>query len=100
MPVRVLARREALRPAEERRLRQVSARLRRVFRDIAELEWSFSLEGRQHVAACKLQSSGERYRARVSSDRFGTSIDGALDRLLRQRRRRKSMTQTARRRGR
>jgi ribosome-associated translation inhibitor RaiA len=100
MPVRVLARGEALSAPEQRRLRQVSARLSRVFREVVELEWSLSREGRQRVAACKVHSRDEHYRARVSSGRFGASIDGALDRLLRQRRRRKSMTQTARKRGR
>lgn len=97
MPIRILAEDAVLAPAEEWRLRHVSARLPRYFHDIVSVEWDLTTDGRDQVAACKVHSKSGYYRAEVASDRLGKSIDEAFDKIVRQRRRRKVMRLSARR---
>jgi len=54
-------------------------------------------EGRECVVGCKVHSRSGYYRVQAASETFGKSIDAALEKLVRQRRRRKSIGQTARR---
>ena len=98
MPFKVIAKNGALTPAERRRLFEVSARLGRYFRNIVNIEWILSTERRDCLVACRVHSKSGYYRARARSNGFGESIDQAVDKVVRQRRRRKMMKQAVRRR--
>jgi ribosome-associated translation inhibitor RaiA len=97
MPITIAAEKGALTQAEQQRLEQVSARLPRYFNNIVSIEWCLSIDGGDRVAACNVHSKSGFNRVQVGSDAFGESIDQALDKIVRQRRRRKAISQSARR---
>lgn len=88
---------EALSRTDEQRLYRLSSRLPRYFQDIVTIEWSLSREGRKHVAVCTVHARSGCFRAHVVAEQLGTAIGQTLHKLVRQRRRRKAMGNTARR---
>ena len=83
--------------AERSHLREISGHLARYFRGIVSIDWNLSREGRERVVGCKVHSKSGYYRAQAGSETFGKSADAAIEKLLRQRRRRKAIGETARR---
>lgn len=83
--------------SEERRLYRLSSRLFRYFNEIVSIEWNLSREGRGHRAACKVHSKSGYYRVQVVSDDLAAATLQALDKIVRQRRRRKVILKTRRR---
>jgi ribosome-associated translation inhibitor RaiA len=97
MATRIVTRHEHLTEDERVRLRELSGRISRYFRDVVSLEWTLTNEGPDRIASCRVHSRSGYYGARASSDAMGKSIDQALDRVIRQRRRRKVVAKRSRR---
>lgn len=97
MNIRIIAEDQVLTESEQQRLQQASAHMPRYFRDIVSVEWHVSRQGRDRLVSCMVHSRSGYYRARVGSDVTEGSIGRALDKLVRQRRRRKAIRETARR---
>ena len=95
--IRIIAEGQALTESEQQRLQQASAHIPRYFRDIVSVEWHVSRQGRDRLVSCMVHSRSGYYRARVGSGVTEGSIGRALDKLVRQRRRRKAIRETARR---
>ena len=97
MNIRITSEADALTESEQHRLRQASAHIPRYFRDIVSVEWHVSRQGRYRLVSCMVHSGSGYYRARVGSELTEGSIGRALDKIVRQRRRRKAIRETARR---
>ena len=95
--IRIIAEDDALTDSEQRHLRQASAHISRYFRNVVSVEWHVSQQGRDRLVSCTVHSGSGYYRARVGSDVTEGSIAQALDKIVRQRRRRKAIRETARR---
>ena len=97
MTLRIVDKGKVLGWAEERRLYQMSARFSRYFNEIASIDWAVSRAGRDCLVTCKVHARSGFYRVEGVAESFGRAIDEALDRVVRQRRRRKAIAETARR---
>ncbi len=67
------------------------------FRDIVRVEWHVSRQGHDRLVSCMVHSRSGDYRAQVGSEVTEEAIGRALDKIVRQRRRRKAIRETARR---
>ncbi len=97
MNIRIIAEDDALTESERQRLRQASAHIPRYFRDIVSVEWHVSRQGRDRLVSCMVHSGSGYYRAQVGSEVTEGAIGQALDKIVRQRRRRKAIRETGRR---
>jgi ribosome-associated translation inhibitor RaiA len=97
MNIRIIAEADALTESEQQRLQQASAHIPRYFRNVVSVEWHVSQQGRDRLVSCTVHSGSGYYRARVGSVVTEGSIAQALDKIVRQRRRRKAIRETARR---
>ena len=97
MSFRILAEPGPLTASGQRRLRQASTHLPRYFRDIVSVEWHVSRDGRDRMVSCTVHSASGYYRARVGTEVTEGSIGQAPEKIVRQRRRRKAIRETARR---
>jgi ribosome-associated translation inhibitor RaiA len=95
--IRIIAEDDTLTRSEQRRLQQASAHIPRYFRNIVSVEWHVSRQGRSRLVSCMVHSGSSYYRARVGSEVTEGAIGRALDKIVRQRRRRKAIRETARR---
>lgn len=87
MDIRTTTRNVVLTPSEQRRLRALSGRMSRYFRNLLALNWSFSGTKDACTASCGVHSQSGYFRSRVKADRPGAAMDQAFDKVVRQRRR-------------
>ena len=97
MNIRIIAEDDTLTESEQQRLQQASAHIPRYFRDIVSVEWHVSRQGCHRLVSCMVHSRSGYYRAQVGSEVTEEAIGRALDKIVRQRRRRKAIRETARR---
>ena len=97
MTIRITAEHQALTEWEQQRLKDASAHIPRYFRNIQSIEWHVSRQGRDRLVSCMVHSASGYYRAHVVSDVTEGAIGQALNKIVRQRRRRKAIRETARR---
>ena len=97
MITRIIAEHEPLTESEQRRLEQATAHISHYFRDILSIEWHVSRQGHDRLVSCMVHSGSGYYRAQVGSDVIEASIGQAIDKIIRQRRRRKVIREAARR---
>lgn len=82
--------------SERRRIKLLNTKMQRYFRRIIALSWDFQRTGRSFEARCHVHAGSGYYRAHVTADRAGTAMDLAFDRIVRQRRRARAKSVTAR----
>ncbi|HZL17313.1 MAG TPA: hypothetical protein VFG23_06180 [Polyangia bacterium] len=97
MTIRIIAEDEALTESERQRLQQASGHIPRYFRRIVSIEWRVSRQGHDRRVSCMVHAASGYYQVGVGSDVTEESIGQALDGIVRQRRRRKAIRETARR---
>jgi ribosome-associated translation inhibitor RaiA len=97
MNIRIIADDDALTEREQQRLNDASAQIPRYFRNIVSIEWHVSRQGRDRSVSCMVHSASGYYRVHVVSDVTEGAIGRALNKIVRQRRRRKAIRETARR---
>jgi len=85
-----------LTPTEKRRLPKLNERMRRYFRRVSTVNWSFDKTGRSYAASCIVHAHSGIYRARGNGERPGEAMDQAFDKVVRQRRRVRAQKVTAR----
>lgn len=85
-----------LTPSERRRINLLNTRMQRYFRHIIALSWDLQKTGRAFEACCHVHAGSGYYRAHVTADRAGTAMDLAFEKIVRQRRRVRARSVTAR----
>ncbi len=96
MDLRIVTRNAELTPAEQRRLRDLNARMTRYFRKIVTVSWTFSAAAVGFTAGCSIHSQSGYYRSRASAEKIGAAMDMAFEKVVRQRRRKRVKSVTAR----
>jgi ribosomal subunit interface protein len=96
MDIKLQTRNIDLTPAEQRRLRELNKRMSRYFRKILAVSWTFADSSSGATASCSVHAQSGHYRSKVSAERAGAAMDMAFDKIIRQRRRTRVRTVTAR----
>ena len=76
---------------------EFSVRLERFFTDILTIDWDLTMDGKDHVAICRLHTRAGFYRATARALDPRHAMHEAIDKLALQRRREKKMRTTGRR---
>jgi len=77
-------------PVVKRRLDAARTEIEKFFRGLVSVEWSIESEGNATEVACRVHARSGYYRATEQSHDVAQAIREVVDRLLAQRRRRKS----------
>jgi ribosomal subunit interface protein len=96
MVVNVACRDSALAFGARRAVADCSERLERYFNNILSVHWDLTMEGPEHVVDCRLHCGAGSYRASAHAIDFPHALHAVLDKLVRQRRRDKQKSETAR----
>jgi ribosome-associated translation inhibitor RaiA len=72
-------------------LQAVSEHLEMYFVSVVSVEWVIRAQREQRIAQCKLHSKSGYYRATASSDDIGQVINMVVEKLTKQRRRKKKI---------
>jgi ribosome-associated translation inhibitor RaiA len=76
----------------------VSRRFARYFKRIESVAWELGKQGHEYLASCYIRSRTGYYRASAQSKKFRSCLNLVMEKIFKQRRRRKSIAVRRRRR--
>jgi len=76
---------------QKQSIQVLSRRFARYFKRIESVAWELEKQGHEYVASCCIHSRTGYYRATAQSKDFRSCIDLVMDKIVKQRRRRKSI---------
>lgn len=99
MTITLLIRGASVSAAMRERAEQQSRGFSRYFNGLQTVEWSFTGEAGDVVVSCRLHSRTGFYRASARAATVRAGLDGVVEKLLKQRRRKKAALDRKRRKG-